>query len=564
MTAAKRSMAAPAELVLGVDVGTSSARAGVFALDGRMLGHGSCPLDLHSPQPDFHEQSSDNVWKACGTAIRSALDAADADPGAVAGLSFDATACSLVALDAEDRPVTVSPSSDDRWNVILWMDHRATEEAERVNATGHRALKYLGGRISPEMAIPKLRWIKTHLPRTWARTARFLDLADFLGYRSTGVDARSVCTTVCKWAYLAHEPSGVARGLWPRDLFASMELDDLLENERQGREVRPLGERLGPLRADAAEALGLRAGIAVGVGIIDAHAGGLGLLGGALGRVSNDDDGSSEERLESSLALIGGTSSCHMAVSRQARYVEGVWGPYFSAMVPGMWLTEGGQSATGSLIDHVIDDAGATAEVRERAASTGRTVYAVLNEELLRRSPSDEGGVDPALTAQLHLLPYFHGNRSPRSDPSLRGVVSGLSLDAGVESLARRYLAAVQAVAYGTRHIIESLNAAGYRIDSVFVTGGGTKNSVWLQEHADVTNCALHLPAQAEAVLLGAAILAAVAAGKHGSVLEAMAAMGATEKVVHPRSRTRDYHEKKYRVFHRMYGQFMELRDLMA
>ncbi len=70
-----------------------------------------------------------------------------------------------------------------------------------------------------------------------------------------------------------------------------------------------------------------------------------------------------EETLDERLALIGGTSTCHMAVSREPRFIQGIWGPYFSAMIPGMWLTEGGQSATGALIDHVIDSHARGAEL---------------------------------------------------------------------------------------------------------------------------------------------------------------------------------------------------------
>ena len=111
-----------------------------------------------------------------------------------------------------------------------------------------------------------------------------------------------------------------------------------------------MGEAVGKgLSADAARELGLRPGTAVGASIIDAHAGGLGLLGAPLDGVAP-----TVETMETRLALIGGTSSCHMAVSREARFIPGVWGPYYSAMIPGMWLTEGGQSATGALIDHVI------------------------------------------------------------------------------------------------------------------------------------------------------------------------------------------------------------------
>src|SRR5262249_45018042 len=141
--------------------------------------------------------------------------------------------------------------------------------------------------------------------------------------------------------------------------------------------VRPMGEKIGGLTDKAAAELGLAPGTAVGVSIIDAHAGGLGLLGIPVGGVAP-----TEASLETRLALIGGTSSCHMAVSVGPKFVPGGWGPYWSAMVPGMWLTEGGQSATGALIDYTIESHARGRELADEARASGTTVYALLNARL--------------------------------------------------------------------------------------------------------------------------------------------------------------------------------------
>ena len=136
------------------------------------------------------------------------------------------------------------------------------------------------------------------------------------------------------------------------------------------------------------------------------------------------------------------------------------------------------------------------------------------------------------LTRHLHVQPDFHGNRSPRADPTLRGAVSGLVLSATVDDLALQYLAAMQAVAHGTRHIIDAMNRRGYRIDTILAGGGGTKNPVFLREHADITGCRIVLPREPEAVLLGSAVLGAVAAGRHPTVLAAMGAMNRAGRVI--------------------------------
>lgn len=544
-------MSAP-QAFLGIDVGSGSVRAALFDRQGTRLGMGVHPIQIFRPEEDFVEQSSDDIWSAAGKAVRAALSQAGCGGEAVQGIGFDAT-CSLVLLDADDKPVSVSPTGKAEQNVIMWMDHRAIDQATRINATQHPVLRYVGGVISPEMQTPKLLWLAEHKHEAFRKAARFLDLPDYLTYRATGSDTRSLCTTVCKWTYLGKEER------WDESYFRQIGLGALADEgfARIGTRVRPMGERLGTLSARAAHELGLVPGIAVGVSIIDAHAGGLGLLGARLPGESAAID------FNTRLALIGGTSTCHMAVSSEPRFIDGIWGPYYSAMVPGTWLTEGGQSATGSLIDHVIDSQVRGPELRKAAKAEGTTAYALLNTVLDKLAA---GVPCPArLTQDLHVYPDFHGNRSPIADPSLRGMLSGLRLTDSVESLALLYLATIQAVAHGTRHILDAMRTQGYRIDTLVACGGDTKNPVFVREHADVTSARVVMPKEPEAVLLGAAMLGAVAAGAYATVSEAMAAMNSADRVIEPdTAQARDFHERKHRVFLRMHEDQLAYRRLMA
>jgi len=151
---------------LGIDVGTGSVRAGIFDVAGRMVAMGTREIEMWRPEGDFVEQSSEDIWDACCAAVRAAVEQGEIKSEEVRGIGFDAT-CSLVVIDADDRPVTVSRSGEDSRNVIVWMDHRGIAESKRINATGHSVLKYVGGVISPEMESPKLLWLKGNLPETW-------------------------------------------------------------------------------------------------------------------------------------------------------------------------------------------------------------------------------------------------------------------------------------------------------------------------------------------------------------------------------------------------------------
>ncbi|WP_309380355.1 FGGY-family carbohydrate kinase [Cerasicoccus frondis] len=541
---------------IGVDVGTGSARAGLFDAQGVRLATHSCPIQTWRPQTNHVEQSSDDIWSSVVACIQVIMRESGIAPAAVKGIGFDAT-CSLVALDQSGAPVTVSTNGDDAQNVIVWMDHRALKETEFVNGAGDFPIfDFVGGKISPEMQTPKLLWLKRNLPQTWSRTAHFFDLPDFLTYRATGCFTRSLCSMTCKWTYLAHEVEAGGSG-WCDDFFNAIELSDLVEESyaRIGAQVRPMGEPVGEgLSAQAAKELGLLPGTAVGVSIIDAHAGGIGMIGMA-------EESAETDQLEHRLALIGGTSSCHMSVSPNQRSITGVWGPYYSAMVPGLWLNEGGQSATGALVDHIIFNHGATEQMLSASRESGITPYEVLNNRLESLA---NGGPMHELTRDLHVCPYFLGNRSPRANPHLVGMVSGLGLSATLDDLARIYLATIQAIAYGTRHIIEAKNESGYRIDTLICCGGGTKNPIFLQQHADITQCRILLPKEQEAVILGSAMLGAVAAGEYDSLKLAMSAMSRPGAEIQPSTESKAYHGAKYQVFHRLYEDQLAYAALMS
>jgi len=536
--------------VIGVDVGTASARAGLFDLQGKRLAIASEPIQIHRPQPEYAEQSSEDIWRAVCKVVRQVVDESRVHPDTILGIGYDAT-CSLVVLGENDEPLSVSPTGDPQWNIIMWMDHRAIAETERANAGGYEALRYSGGALSPEMEPPKLAWLRHHMPETFERAGKFLDLADFLVYRSTGNNLRSECTMGCKWTYLPAERR------WDTRLLQDLGIESILERGRAGEAILPLGSAAGNLTPQAASELGLSPRTQVAIGIVDAHAGTIGLLGAVWAGKTTPQ----LEQLEHSMALIAGTSSCLMALSSQPRFVQGVWGPYYGAVLPNMWMNEGGQSAAGALIDYTLEHHRQYPALELKAEREGVSIYEAANrivDELAQGLPY------PALlTRALHVLPDHYGNRAPYADPYARGMVDGLTLDTSLNALALLYYATLQALAYNIRDVLRAMSEAGYRIDAIYVTGGSAKNRYWLRETADITGCRVVVNREPEAVLLGSAILGAVAASAYPDIPSAMHAMTAPDIVVEPNPATADYHAAKFALFREMYQQHRARREAM-
>ena len=520
--------------LVGVDVGTGSARAGLFDLSGRMLASGKRDISLFREPGAMVEQSSTEIWAAVCASVREAVAKAGVAPEAVAGIGFDAT-CSLVVLGDGGTPLPVGPSEDPARDIIVWMDHRAVNEVERINATNHDVLRYVGGRISPEMETPKLLWLRENRPSVFDAAWQFFDLADFLTWRATGDLARSTCTVTCKWTYLAHEKR------WDPSYFHAIGLGVLAEEDfaRIGQRVVEPGTPLGAgLTAQAAGELGLVAGTPVGAGMIDAHAGGIGTVG---------VDGPAE----SNLGYVFGTSSCTMTSTHAPVFVPGVWGPYFSAMVPGLWLNEGGQSAAGAAIEQLLSFHPAAAEAAAQAKARGLSLPVFLAELAAGRAGTLSDVA--ALADGLHVVPEFLGNRAPFADPHARAAIVGLGMERDLDNLVSLYIAGLCGIGYGLRQIIDAQAAAGAPVEKIVISGGAGQLDLVRQLLADATGKPLLSTRSEEPVLLGAAILGSVAGGAFEDVRSAMAALSATDRIYRPAgSEAAALHARRYDAFKRL------------
>ncbi|MET0748853.1 MAG: FGGY-family carbohydrate kinase [Rhizobium sp.] len=517
--------------VIGVDVGTGSARAGVFDPHGSMLAHAKRDVVIFRDDSGRVEQSSAQVWQAVCDAVAEAVALAGIKPADVVGIGFDAT-CSLVVHGAKGG---VGEGSHPERDIIVWMDHRAIDQARRINATAHPVLAYVGGTISPEMETPKLLWLRENLPEIYRSAENFFDLTDFLTWKATGSLARSSCTLTCKWTYLAHEDR------WDESYFRQIGLEDQVDDgfARIGQQVVHPGTALGTgLSADAAAQMSLSPGIAVAAGLIDAHAGGLGTVAAKGGA----------EDATTCLAYVFGTSSCTMTTTFEPVFVPGVWGPYYSAMVPGMWLNEGGQSAAGAAIDHLVTMHPASGPTSRTAADDGKSLPLWLADRALALVGDASDAV--RLADQLHVVPEFLGNRAPFADPQARAVVLGLGMETGPDNLVALYVAGICGLGYGLRQIVDTQAGQGVAIRTISVSGGAGLHPLVRQLLADATGIPIEVTSCPEPVLLGSAMLAAVAAGAYPDLTAAMPAMSNIALRCQPAAgATRLLHDSRYRAF---------------
>lgn len=519
--------------VIGIDVGSGSVRAGIFDLNGKLLTSTVQEINLFRRSGNRVEQSSTEIWQAICHCVRQSLEITGTPPENVVGLGFDAT-CSLVVVDENGCPLATSTDGDVEQNIIVWMDHRATKQAERINATQHSVLQYVGGQISPEMETPKILWLKENHYETYQRAWQFFDLADYLTWRATGDLVRSICTVTCKWTWLAHEKR------WDADYFRTIGLGDLVDEDfkRIGQKMALPGTPCGDgLTEKAAQELGLLAGTPVATGIIDAHAGGIGTVGVAGGALNN-------------LAYVFGTSSCTMTSTQKAVVVPGVWGPYYSAMIPDYWLNEGGQSSAGAGIEQLVLMHPMAAEATEKATKAGVSLPVFLANLALERVVTASAAVE--LSTGIYVVPEFMGNRAPFADPHARAIIAGLGMERDLDSLVALYIAGLCGIGYGLRQIIDAQHAQGIKVENIVISGGAGRHPLVRQILADTCELPIISTTCSEPVLLGSAILGAVAAGIAPSVVSAMKQFTHKEQVYLVSETYRQTHQRNYQNYQRL------------
>ena len=483
--------------LLGIDYGTESCRVAIFDVKGRPLTFAATPYKTTHPRPGYAEQDPEDWWRALQASCHKAIELSGVSPAEIAGISYDATTLTMVAMNAKGEALRPA---------IMWMDVRATEQAARADQSESVARLYNGAGTAPAIAewYPfKAAWLKEHEPETYKNAAHLVDAPDWLTFKLTGEWTTNINSAALRMYYNRNH------GGWPVDFYETIGCGDVFDKIPE--RVLDIGTPVGGLGTIAAQLLGLRPGIPVAQGLADAWAGQIGL--GVLA--------------PGSMALITGSSHVLSGQSAEEIHGKGFFGAYTDGVLPGQYTVEGGQVSTGSVIKWFRDNF--AGDVVHAAEKIGLNAYDVLNEQAASIPPGSDG---------LVINEYFQGNRTPYSDSKARGTITGLSL---MHTQAHVSHALQEAVCYGTAHNLRAMTAAGFDVTRMVACGGATKSRAWMQMHADVTGVPIAVTEVGDAVVLGTCMVAAVGAGIYADLPEAATHMVHEIDVYEP---NQDVHEE--------------------
>ena len=529
---------------LGLDFGTLSVRALIVdARDGRTVAeavseypHGvmdSALADGTPLPPRFALQHPQDYLDSMTAAIRKALATAHTAEGItpedIAAMGVDFTACTMLPVDGTGTPLCLDPAfaADPHAYVKLWKHHGATCEADEINALaaarGESWLPSYGGTVSCEWMLPKILETLRKAPAVFEATHRFTEAADWISRMLTGSETHAAAFAGYKGLWHG--------GQYPSDEFLSA-LDPALKGLIGGKispRVDPVGGVAGRLSGRGAALTGLPEGTPVALPMIDAHA-----ALPALGMTRAGD-----------LTVILGTSTCHILNTAEAKEVTGICGYVQDGVIPSLCTYEAGQAAVGDCFDWFVKYC-VPAIYTEAARDAGVSIHAYLRSLAEKKAPGESGIV---------ALDWWNGNRSILVDPTLTGVITGLTLATRPEDI---YRALIEATAFGTRVIVEQYRSFGIPISRVIAAGGiARKDPLMMQIYADVLNIPLAVSTATQAGALGSAVYAAVAGGLDPTVTDAADAMAAkVERVYTPSAEAVEAYEGLYRRYRELHDHF--------
>jgi len=473
-------------LLLGIDIGTTSVKAGVFSVEGECLSITHRDYALNTPAVDQVEIDADIYWNAVITVVRQVLTNEDVSVEEIAGIGISSQGETLVAVDKAGNPV---------FPAIVWLDKRAQKQAREITSKLEKIVYSHTGipEINPTWTACKIAWLKENQPAVYQKAAKFLLVQDFIIFRLTGqfvTEGSIACTTMlydivdhCWW----EEALGVI-GLEPGKLA----------------ELSNPGRVAGKLTQQAAEILGLPSGLAVVLGGMDQAVGAVG-AGNIVPEMVSETTGGA-------LAIQVTLNRPDIDPTQQV--------PVYLHSVPNRYLFVP-VCDTGGMALQWFKDVFSSAEI-EQATKDGEDVYDLLTRMAEEVSAGSDG---------LVMLPHLMGAFSPEYNSQARGSFVGFTLYHGKPHFIR---AVLEAVAFMLRRNLELIQKSGIDIKEIRSTGGGAVSRLWRQIKADVCQIPVVTLKNNDTALLGDVILAAVALGIYNTPEDAIQSMVSTAEKLTP------------------------------
>jgi L-ribulokinase len=529
---------------IGVDFGTQSGRAVVISVNtGKQLSEAVTVykdgvIDEFLPgtdiklSADWALQNPDDYIDVLFTAVPEAIKKSGISKDDIVGIGIDFTACTMMPVSKDGKvlcQLDQFKNNPHAWTK-LWKHHAAQAEANKLNEIarerGDDFLKRYGGKISSEWLIPKIWQILNEAPEIYKEADKFMEATDWVTMQMTAVDIKNSCTAGYKAIWNKKE------GYPQKEFFKALDprLENLVE-EKLNSEIVSIGSKAGELIKEMADNMGLNEGIAVCVGNVDAHV--------SAPPVNVVEPGK--------MLMIMGTSICDILLGTEEKIVPGMCGVVEDGAIPGIFAYESGQSAVGDIFEWYVDNC-VPENYKKEASEKGVNIHSLLEEKASKLKPGESG---------LLTLDWLNGNRSILVDTDLTGMILGLTLLTKPEEI---YRALIEATAYGKNIIIETFQNSGVPIKELYACGGlPQKNKMLMQIYSDVTNMRINISASPQTPALGAAMFAAVAAGKekggYDDIFEAAKNM----------AKLKDEHyepiKENVEIYKKLYAEYKKLHD---
>lgn len=495
------------DLVIGVDVGTSSAKTVLVNSQGDLLACVRLEYPMHRPHPGWAENDPDDWVRAVKDSIRQVLQQSTIDPGRVIGLCIVSVRDHIVLLDENNR--VLAPS-------ISWIDRRDLDETEQVyDDFGRQRLNEITGLVpEPALTLPIIYWIRRHTPDIWNQTRRILGCKDYILYRLTGKIATDISSPTRhmlydlrskKWSEWICKKADIDIGLLPPVQYQPWEIWD----------------RLSPA---AAEELGLKPGTIIAAGGGDDPAA---VLGG--GAVEPGD-----------ILLGAGTGATWRTVTDHSDADDTFHADFTLHVVPNLYLYELVITGTGTSLRWFKDTFGALGDP-------------TLNpyDRLL-----EEASLAPAGSDGLLFYPYLEGARAPRFNDKATGVWFGIQAS---HKRAHCIRAIIEGIAFQYTPMLKLVEHYSGRIpDTLILVDDEASSAFWNQMKADVTGCTICTPKVLHGAAMGAAILASIATGVFSNAKEAVGSMVKINAHFKPNPVNQTIYQQIQERYERLY-QYMDM-----